>query len=122
MESYIGIPVSTAIGGLGALAVIVTVIVQVLKNILPKKIPTQLLTIIISLIISLAFVCVFLNVTISTIILGILMGFITAFVSMSGFDALRSIWNYFKTGQQKLLEETEDQNSETNVTEDSETK
>ena len=96
MFEMLGVSVSTVLGGLGALATLVSVIVQMLKDVLPEKFPTKLLTLIVAVIVCILFVFIFYEASLKAFVLSVFMGFITAYTSMNGFDTLKDIWDRFQ--------------------------
>lgn len=96
IETFLGVSTTTALGGIGMLAVATTIVVEVLKSVLPKKFPTQFLAFIIAMIVCVIFTILFCTISVKSICLAIFMGFVTALVSMNGFDTLKNIVEKFK--------------------------
>lgn len=93
------INMSSILGILGALSLVVNIIVEMFKYCdYEKKIPTQLVTIIVSLIICIVFVLIFCEITVKTIVLGIFMAPVVSFISMNGFDTFMKLWKRFQVG------------------------
>lgn len=96
MFEILGTSASTVLGGLGALAAVVSIIVEMSKAFIPKKVPTALVTILVSMIVCVAFVLLFFEVTVKALVLGFFMSFIVAYTSMNGFDTLTKLWKRFQ--------------------------
>lgn len=90
------INMSSILGILGVLSLLVNIIVELLKIVIPKKVPTQLVTVIASVIVCIVFVLFFCEITVKTVVLGIFMAPVVSFISMNGFDTFIKLWKRFQ--------------------------
>jgi spore maturation protein SpmB len=115
IEKILGLGTGITLTDLGALAALTTIIVEVLKKILPKKVPTQLVTLIVGLILSISTALVYFSSVLEAIGVGAVIGLVTAFASMSGFDALKSIWLRFNPIESVSKSEVTDGSEEEDI-------
>ena len=96
MLSVLGTSISSILGIIGILAIIVSAITEVLKKVIPDSFPAKVVVIITSFIITLAFVLLFCEITVKMIVFGIIGSFIVSFISMYGWDTFKEIIKRFK--------------------------